>query len=294
MKPTDLQLDTLLTSIITSASIIIAIGFPLIIYFVTSFESRRENLLQEIKANYPKFNLFRELIYTIYHSDLWENREIIKQYISCFNAGDKEKIRLLKSKYEFLSLFESLRYIGDNYAEELVRNMRPIFSFHEIEKYQKCANQIWYSLECRNGIVDEIRPTFYTELHISQKDKIRNIIGKISSGYNSREITFELIADISGEMEVETLEILHDLTWNYERPLDSISKQLFSIMSVSLIFGVIGPMLLLMFHPTFMYEFCLAILGIIILFFTSIILLTWEHIRKFYSKKYKINNQNWS
>ena len=284
MKTTDLQLDTMLTSIITSASIIIAIGFPLIIYFVTSFENRKENLLLEIKSKYPKFDLFRELIHSIFSLDLWKNKEIIKKYNSYLNTDDKEKIKLIRSEYEFLSLYESLRYVRDNYVKETIRNVKPIFSFHDIEKYQKCANQIWHAIECRKGIIEEINPTFFSDLHEFQKDKIIKIIEKIDSNYINQDITFNLIADISGKIEIETLDILYDLTWNYERKLDPISKRLFMIMTVSLIFGVIGPMLLLMFQTPCKYEFSLAILGITILAFSSIIILTWKHIQRLYKK----------
>ena len=270
--------SVLLSSIITATSIMIAVGIPLIIYIVSNFNNRREKLLAEMKALYPKFNSFRELIYLVAMMDLWRNGDVIKKYKIAISKVDKNEVEGLINDNEFLSLYESYKYISDQFSADITNNYKRKYTHKELEIYQKHANKIWYSIDCRNDIIREINKDSFLKLNRFELDRIRKVISKIDLEFTTKEITIELIANIAGEMEVTIIDSLTDLAWYYERPLAPIVKKLYGIMAISVLFGVIIPLLLLTFSPIYTFYAVLVIVLVTIICFSALVLLTGKYI----------------
>jgi len=207
----------LLSSIITATSIMIAVGIPLIIYFVSNFNSRREKLLSEMKALYPKFNSFRELIYLISLLDLWKNIDVVKKFERALLKGDKKEMDVLKYDNEFLSLYKTYRFIGNQYNADIANNYKRAYTYKEIIEYQNHANNIWYSIDCRKDFILEINQDCFLHLSSFELERISKAISKIDQEFSNKAITIELIANIAGEMEATIIDTLADLAWNYER-----------------------------------------------------------------------------
>jgi hypothetical protein len=255
----------------------IGVGIPLIIYFVSNFNSRREKLLSEMKALYPKFNSFRELIYLISLLDLWKNKAVVKQYERALLKGDKKEMDVLNNENEFLTLYKTYRFIGNQYSADNVNNYKRSYSYKEIIEYQNHANKIWYSIDCRKDFIIEINQDCFLNLNNFELERIRKVISKIDQEFVNKKITIELIANIAGEMEATIIDALADLAWNYERPLEPFVKKLYGIMAISLFFGVIAPLILLTFSPIYAFLAALIIVFITIICFSTLVLLTGKY-----------------
>lgn len=276
-----MNLNTLLSAIITSASILISVGFPLIIFAANNHNNRKEVLLSEIKTLYPKLNAFRKLIYHVFQLGLWKERSsIIRNFNLAIQEGDNEKKWELIKENDHLSLYEAFMYISKQYQRDIVNDhdMQRIFTFNEISKYQIHTSHIYYDIHCRNDIVKEINSNRFNTLTPYELEGIEKAIKNINYEYFTDKISIESIATIAGELETDITNPLADLTKKYERPLTPIVKKLFGILTISLIFGVIIPLLLLLVSST--YTFYAAIVTVIIMTFcfTAIVVLTGKHI----------------
>ena len=103
-----MDLNTLLSSIIAAASIIIAVSIPFLIDSFTDYNRKRNLLLSEMKASYHIFNSYRELIYNISQIDFWKNRTAINNYNTAILKGDKKEISILIDNNEFLTYIKCL------------------------------------------------------------------------------------------------------------------------------------------------------------------------------------------
>ncbi|HPY68025.1 MAG TPA: hypothetical protein PLP03_07675, partial [Bacteroidales bacterium] len=151
-----MDLNTLLSSIIAAASIIIAVSIPFLIDSFTDYNRKRNLLLSEMKASYHIFNSYRELIYNISQIDFWKNRTAINNYNTAILKGDKKEISILIDNNEFLSLYQVFKYISDQYSYDALNNRKRIFTYNELLKYQNCANKIWYAIDCHTDFKAEM------------------------------------------------------------------------------------------------------------------------------------------
>jgi hypothetical protein len=279
---------TFLSSIIKASSLVFAIGIPFIIYSVTNYNNRRERLLSEIKTLYPAFNDFRKLIYTVFQIDFWKEKSTIGKYQSAIRKGDQSEMDFLKRDNEILSLYEAYRFISNNYCNEVMSDEKKLFTIKDIRQYKIYTNYIWYTINCRTDFIPQIEIDSLNELdEFGLKRRINEIIKKSFKDYSSEPISVNLIANIAGQVEMEIIDLLEDLTNNYERPLEPIVKRLFLVLIVALLFGIIFPLMLLVFTPTYALLASIIILCVMIICFFTIIILTGKHIQGLYK-----NNPN--
>ncbi|NVN96596.1 MAG: hypothetical protein HXX18_15100 [Bacteroidetes bacterium] len=288
MEVNDNNFETLLSSIITSTSIMVAVGIPLILYIVANYKSKREDILKEMKSIYPKFNYFRELIYNVFQIDFWKNTKAISKYENSARLGNKEEMALLINEYEFLNLYSSYKYISEKYSEEIIYNNKRVFTHHDILEYIVHANRIWYAITCRKDYLPEIDMERLNNLKSFEKKRITESIAKLETEEESKEISIFQIADISGEMEGTIIDSLSDLTWYYEKPLNPIVKHLSWLMALSFVAGVILPLLILMYKPSCSCIIIQILLWIIICCFISTIFLTGKYVKSIYNQKNEI------
>jgi hypothetical protein len=91
-------------------------------------------------------------------------------------------------------------------------------------------------------------------------------------------LTSGVIASIAGGFEVDTANELAKKTWRYEKPIPKAVKQIFIVLTVSVIFGVIFPLILLLFP---ILQHCFLLTGMVvltILCFISVVLITRKYI----------------
>jgi len=277
-----MNLDTFLGSIITATSILIAVGIPLIIYFVTEHKNKRERLLHEMKVLYPKLNLFRELIYRVSLVDFWKEKNVVREYNAAYRSQKKELMKDLNDKNEFLTLHSAYQSISKQYTDDVMSNSKRIFTYKELSKLQTYANIIWYSIDCRTDIIGKIDNNSFNELNSFDSEKIRKIISKIDTDYSTEIISIRTIASISGDMEVTVIDSLCDLAWDYERPLDSIVKKIYVILTISLAFCVIAPLFLLLFsYSCSIFYLSIIIVALMIICFVALIFYTGKYIEMF-------------
>ena len=123
--------DTILSSIITTSSILIAVGFPFVIFIATNYKNRKERLLFEVKTYYPKLNAFRDLIYCISIARIIKNYDLLIQKAK--TEIEKEEIK----RNEAYPFFKAVNYISYKYTKDIESESiyRKIFSFEETSKY---------------------------------------------------------------------------------------------------------------------------------------------------------------
>jgi len=85
---------------------------------------------------------------------------------------------------------------------------------------------------------------------------------------------------IASDIDVEVTNVLEILTKNYERPLPSIVKYMFWILTISLIFGVIFPLLLLQFPLLQTYYISITLTVITIICLILVVLITGQYVLK--------------
>jgi hypothetical protein len=269
-----METNTLLNSILTASSILVAVGFPFIIFIVTDYKNKKEKLFEEIKTYYPKLNSFRKLIYHVFNSGIIKDldRELLRA------KTDKERGEVEKN--EAFPFFRALKYINRKYSEDLTNdyNINRYFKFEEVEKYQQYSNRIWHDIDCRTDIKKELNNNRFENLEPNKRDKINEAIAEIDTKYLKSKLTIGVISTIARDFEVDTANELAEKTWNYEKPIPKAVKQIFFILTVSVIFGVIFPLILLLF-PILQHCFLLIIMVVLtILCFISVVLTARKYI----------------
>lgn len=269
-------MDILLSSILTASSILIAVGFPFIIFIVTNHDNRREKLLSEIKALYPKLNAFRRLVYLIYSTGAIKSFERKLQLAK--TEMDKEEIK--KDGDSTYSLYEAFNYIEKKYCADVMNdfNMYRTFSHNEIMYYQMYTRDIYnYIINRHDADIDRDR---LKDLMPYTKQEITQAIKDIDPKYSKSEITIEKIGLIAGDIDLEVTNVLESLTKNYERPLPSIVKYMFRVLTISLFFGVIFPLLLLQFPLLQTCYISITLTVITIICLILVVLITGQYVRK--------------
>ena len=118
----------------------------------------------------------------------------------------------------------------------------------------------------------------FEEINEYKLKKIKKIISKISSDYEGEKLSIDLIANISGEMETTIIDNLSDLALQYEQPLKPIIKIFYGVLWISLVFGVIVPLFLLLFTPNFIFITTVIVVFIMIICLTVIMYFTGKYI----------------
>jgi hypothetical protein len=276
---TEMNLQTILSSIIAAASTLIAVGFPFIIFIVANHNNKKEKLLLEMKLLYQKFKPFRELIYYAAQIDFWKNKNIIAEFRQAIQKGDIGRKDTLIKENCFLGLFQSYEFISNQYQNEIMRpNTRKIFTYNEIEEYKIHINNIWHKIDSRTDIIKEIDIDCFRKLDDYNFNRIKKVMRKLETEYSTDAISINVIANIAGEIEVKVIDLLSDLALSYESPIGSIVKRLFWILTVTLIFGVILPLLLLILSSTYAFYATIVTAIIMIICFITIIILTGKYI----------------
>ncbi len=269
-----METNTLLNSILTASSILVAVGFPFIIFIVANYKDKKEKLLNEIRTYYPKLNSFRKLIHYVFNTGIIKNYD--RELLQAKNDVDKERIK----KNEAYPFFNALKYISKKYSDDLTNdyNINRLFSFEEVRKYRDYASLIWHDIDCRKDIKKELNNDRFKNLESYEVDIIKETIAEIDSKYLKSRLTINVIASIAGDFEINTANELAKKTWKYERPIPKAVKQLFVVLAISVFFGVILPIILLQFP---ILQICLLSIGmvtIIILCFVSVVLITGKYI----------------
>lgn len=239
-----MNFDTILNSIITATSILIAVGFPFIIFIATNYKNRKERLLFEMKTYFPRLNAFRELIYYISTAGIVKNNDWLMQKVKT----EKEKKEIKKN--DAFRFYKAVDYISKKYSNDIGNESihKRIFNFEEINNYQLYANGIWYDINCRTDIVKELNISQFEQMQQYEKERIQKTILSIDPKYKVDKITIGLIASVAGDIETEVTYPLSDLTKKYEEPIPALVKNLFFTLSFSLVIGVIIPLLMLQFQ----------------------------------------------
>jgi hypothetical protein len=270
-----METNNLLSCIITASSILVAVGFPFIIFIVSEHRNKKVQLLQEMKSYYPKLNLFRELIYYIF------NTGVIKDYNRALLSSKNEEEKVNIENNAAYPFYKAFNYISKKYTDDVVNdyNIYRVFDFKEVNNYKYYSNQIWYFIDCRSDTEKELNIDRLENLSAYEYERLTKVINKFEPKYSSKKITIGLVASIAGEIEIDVANPLADLTKRYEAPLPTMLSYLFFVLSGSVIFGVVIPLLLLQF-PRIQFSYLSKILVlIIILCFISVIVLTHRYLR---------------
>ncbi len=244
----DFDFKILLSSLITASSFTFAVSVPFIIFFVTDYKNKKDKLLQEIKLFTPKLNAYIEFIYYIYNSDFWVKKENIKKYISAVNSNNKELINKLQDEDSSLSLFYSFYFF---YKEYNYDNRYKVYTYKELDNHRIRANWIWYYQstsyhEFENLFNISALENFDT-YSFKQIKRTLSIID-YREYQNIEKLNPDIIATISGDIEIDVIEPLLDLTWKFERPLNPVTTKIFRTSIITLLFGVILPLIIMNFN----------------------------------------------
>lgn len=269
-----METNTLLNSILTASSILVAVGFPFIIFIVTDYKSKKEKLFEEIKTYYPKLNSFRKLIYHVFNTGVVKDFD--KELLGAKTNTEKENIE----NNEAFPFFRALKYFSKKYIDDITNdyNINRYFMFEEVEKYQQYSNRIWHDIDCRSDIKTELNNKRFENLEPNERDKINEAIAEIDIKYLKSKLTIGVIAAIAGDFEVNAANDLAKKTRTYEKPIPKTVKQLFIILAISVLFGVIFPLTLLIF-PTL--QHCFLLIGMVaftILSFICVVIITSKYI----------------
>ena len=168
-------------------------------------EKRLKNKLilsNRIDAFMPKFNAYRKLINEVFTNvDFWKNKDVINQY-------------------NFLSLYDAYKFISDGYRKDVTsESIHRIPKVSEIEQYKTNANWIWYTNTSKRYINSQLHLNSFTNLDEFAKRNIQECLedfnGQYSTQYSIKEFSIDLIAEISGNVEVEVLAPLVDFITQY-------------------------------------------------------------------------------
>jgi hypothetical protein len=269
-----MDINILLNSILTASSILVAVGFPFIIFIVTDYKNKKEKLLAEIITYYPKLNSFRKLIHYVFNTGIIKNYD--RKLLSAKSEKEKEEIE----KNEAFPIFNAFKYISKKYSDDLTNdyNINRLFSYEEVKKYQICANSIWHDIDCRTDIKKELNNDRFENLDSYEYNRIKETIAEINTKYLQPKLTIGVIASIAGDFEVETANDLAKKTLKYEKPIPKVVKQIFAVLAVSVISGVILPLILLLVP---LLQNCFLLIGMValtILCFFSVVWITRKYI----------------
>ncbi len=267
-----MEKSTILSCVLTVSSILVAIGFPFIIFIVTDYKNKREKLLEEIKTYYPKLDSFRKLIYFVFNIGIMENYDINLQRAKT----EKEKQEIEKS--EVYSFFSAFKYISERYSDDMMKRNSRIFSYGEVKRYKYYANAIYYYIDCRTNIKPQLNNKRFENLEFYESEHIRKAIAEMGAKYLGNKLTIDLIALIAGNFEVEIARSLVDKTRKYEKPIPKIVKHLFIVLTISILFGIILPLIFLQFPALQYCLFIMLMVFVIILCFSYIVLITGKYI----------------
>ena len=273
-----MNFDTFYTSSISATAIMIGVGFPFILYLVTTYDKNRDQLFSEMKVFYPNIKAFTELVFEYFQLDIWNNRAILSKYIRALRKGDKKEINELKTEHDFLSLYDSFSFLSEEFRCEIMRGSKLIYTNNEIEEYHIHINRIWHSINCRSDIIKEINCHCFSSLPELRSNKIRALIKKIDQNILADSISMQLLANIAGVLEINVVEKLNYLTIKYERPINNIVNRLYGIMSISLVFGVIFPLLLILFSATNIFYLAVITISIFIACSLALVIITGLYI----------------
>ncbi len=273
-----MDLNALFNSIITVNSSLVAVGIPFIIFIVANYNRKREQLLTQMKTYYSKFNDFRELIYYVFQIDFWKNKTVIRNYEIAVRTGNKEGVKALINDNEFLSLYQSYKYISEQHVKDINYQPKGHFTHKDISEYKNHVNYLWHAIDCRTDIKKEIDSDKFKSIEGYNSERINRTIRKIGIEYPFESLSIEKITYIAGAIEVSVIDPLCNLAWDYERPLESIVKRLFWILVVTLIFGVIVPLLFLLFSSIYALYAAIVSVFVLIICFVAMIVLTGKFI----------------
>ncbi len=269
-----MEIDILLNSMLTVSSILSAVGFPFIIFIVADYNNKKEKLLTEIKAYYPKLNSFRKLIHLVYNTGIIKDYD--KEIIRAKSNLEKEEVE----KNEAFPIFKAFKNISKKYCDDLTseHNNNRLFSYEEVQKYKIYANTIWHDIDCRTDIKKQLNNDRFERLESYENNRITEAIAEIDSKYLKNILTIGVIASIAGDFEVKTANDLANKTLKYEKPIPKVVKILFIVLTISVLFGVILPLILLQFPGL---QFCLLVVSMtisIIFCFIYIVGITGKYI----------------
>jgi len=197
LQRSNMEFPTLFGSVITSASILVSVGLGFLIFEYTRYQNRKIDFLYQMRSFYPKFDAFRELIYQVFQTDLWKNKDVVKKYKASVQKCNEGEIKELIKENEFLKLYRSYLYISDKYSKEVFSEAKSIYSYKELNIYKKNANYIWYAINCRTDFKIEMNDNCFKDIDDFTLKKMKKNINKIGTGITYNNITLDLIADIS-------------------------------------------------------------------------------------------------
>jgi hypothetical protein len=269
-----MDVNFLLNSILTASSILVAVGFPFIIFIVTDYKNKKEKLLSEIITYYPKLNSFRKLIHYVFNTGIIKNYD--RKLLGAKSEKEKEEIE----KNEAFPFFNAFKYISKKYSDDLTNdnNINRLFSCEEVKKYQDYANRIWYDIDSRTDIKKELNIARFENLEAEESNRIKEAIAEIDTKYLKSKLTIGVIASIAGDFELETANELVKKTCKYEKPIPKTVKLLFIVLTFSVFFGVILPLILLQFPILQFYLLIIGLNVVIVLCFISVVVITGRYI----------------
>jgi flagellar basal body-associated protein FliL len=181
-------------------------------------------LSNKIDSYMPKFNAYRALIDAVFMSvDLWKAKDVIKQYNFFKSSNKKEELKQLANTEgnDFLSLYKAYQFISKEYQRDIMsESVHRMPSLNEIEQYKINANWIWYANDrMRNILVKQINSNAFNDVSEYEKERLQdslsNLNNKCSTNYLIENLSIDLIAQISGDVECDILAPLIDLIIQY-------------------------------------------------------------------------------
>jgi len=274
----NLELRQVLDSILITSSILVSFGLGFILYAYNNFQNKRDELEIKMITLSQKLRYYKELIYNVFQTDMWSRKEIIKEYDSSIKSGDWEKLKDLKNEHEFLRLYESFKFISDAYSNDIMSEAEHKYSHSELTKYKDYINQIWYSINCRTDIKKDLNLCFITGYEQNRIKRISELINKLDLIRKEAIPSIDQVAQLSGEVEADIVTPLLELSYQKEKPIDSIVKKLFWSLSTILIVGVGLPLLAMFCTAIFSIYLVGAIALLIFICLLGLIVLTGSYI----------------
>lgn len=271
-----LDYSDLLNSIITATSVFVAAGFPIIVIIATNYKTRKEKLLHEMKTYYTQLNLFRSLIYHLFQTGVVKNYD--KSIVKVKSKKEKENI---EESYNY-RFYKAIDYISKKYINDIENESlhNRVFCYEEIKRYQNYSNVIWYGINCRTDVIQDLRINLFNELSLSEVEEILDIVYSLNFKNRNNNITIGLFANIAGMMETEVLNPLAYLSKKYEEPFPSLAKGLFFTLTIVLTFGVIVPLMLIQFEIFQKIWISISLVIILVFCFLMIVFFIGKYIRR--------------
>lgn len=266
-----MHVHSILNSLLTTSSVLVAFGFPFIIFVVSDYKNNKEKLSNELEDLYPKLNSFRKLIHYVFLAG------VIEDYDKKLHGTKNEK-----EEFNSYPFYRALKDISKDYERDIINDfdVNRRFSLKEVVNYKYHANRIWHSIHCRTDVKKEL---IVTEIENSEKtiyDKIREAIAELNTNYITQKLNIELIASIAGQFEFDYANKLVAKTKLYEKPLPKTVSYLFCLLTISLIVGIIIP-LTMMYFPILQFKSIITgMLVISILCFAALVIITSSYLKR--------------